>query len=120
MLKDKKDGINAKENIVFLSNRHDEEFIEENAITELNQVAILSSSKLSLRKNHDDLCKDALIEDRQKSKLELFIDRIPLKGYILVLLSTFFTASMTILLKLATTLSGSDAGSMIDDIFQFL
>jgi hypothetical protein len=92
----------------FIATTH-EDLVEEDTLTELNQIAILSSSKFSLkqRQNVDNVvCDD---EDEPKSKIESFLKKIPLKGYILAITSAFLASFLSILLKFSTTLNASDS-----------
>jgi hypothetical protein len=107
--KERTEAINADEKQIFLTDAKEETF-EEDAIIELNQIAILSSSKFSLKKKHSIDAASKEVTRQAKSRLELFVDKIPLKGYVFTLASALLASTLSILLKFATTVSGTEAG----------
>ena len=83
-------------------NEKKEEFEEENLVSELNDIAILSTSKLTLRQTSK---KDNII-DSKKSRFEILFEKLPLKGFILAVICAFINSITSILTKLVTELSG--------------
>ena len=78
----------------------DLEFNEENVVTELNEVAILSESKISLKKESENKA------NKKKNKFEKCFEKLPLKGFILATLCAVFNSIAAIFTKLVTEFSG--------------
>ena len=85
-------------------NRSEDE--EENAISELNDVAILSASKISLKiPTKTDEILDSK-NKKQKSKFGKYFEKLPLKGILLAICCTIFGSISAIFTKLTTELGG--------------
>jgi hypothetical protein len=88
-------------NINHLGNKEDFfQFDEENVVTELNEVAYLSASKLSIKNISQNQTST------KKNKFEKYFEKLPLKGFILATLCAVFNSIAAIFTKLVTEFSG--------------
>jgi hypothetical protein len=88
-------------NLNHLGNKDDfYQFDEENVVTELNEVAYLSASKLSIRNTSQNQTTS------KKNKFEKYFEKLPLKGFILATLCAVFNSIAAIFTKLVTEFSG--------------
>jgi drug/metabolite transporter (DMT)-like permease len=86
------------------------------ALVELNQITFLASSNLSLKKKRKSIMRqvshpnneEPLLKPKDRSKLSVFVDKIPFKGFLLSVISAMFSGVSLVFLKGTKTMSASD------------